>query len=204
MRKEDFLAIARQAHKTGVEHGFWKTPYSDAHCLMLVVTELAEAIEADREGRRADREAYERGIEARENLAGNAGASDIERYFLNRLYVVFEGYIKDTLEDELADAVIRLADLTEARGLDFPQWDIIEQRQSFVGPGAFAMGGTLPEILYRITQKLTGLDSLKVRIPEAVLSVFYLAEYLGFDLLWFIDAKLLYNNCRKWKHGKKY
>ena len=203
MLKENFLAIAYQAHKIGVEHGFWKTPYSDVHCLMLVVTELAEAIEADREGRRADREAYERGIEAGKYFGENF-RHDTDWYRQSRPDVVFERYIKDTLEDELADAVIRLADLTEARGIDFPQWDIIEQRQSFVGPGAFAMGDTLPEILYRITQKLTGLDSLKVRIPEAVLSVFYLAEYLGFDLLLFIDAKLLYNNCRKWKHGKKY
>jgi NTP pyrophosphatase (non-canonical NTP hydrolase) len=37
-----------EVHKTAVEHGFYRNPPSRVKALMLMVTELAEACEADR------------------------------------------------------------------------------------------------------------------------------------------------------------
>lgn len=37
-------------HRTAVEHGWWESPRSTGEVLMLMVTELAEAMEAYREG----------------------------------------------------------------------------------------------------------------------------------------------------------
>lgn len=40
-----------RAYKTACEHGFHDKELSNEHCLMLVITELSEAVEADRKGR---------------------------------------------------------------------------------------------------------------------------------------------------------
>ena len=36
-----------RAYKTACEHGFHEEELSDKHCLMLVITELSEAVEAE-------------------------------------------------------------------------------------------------------------------------------------------------------------
>ncbi len=45
--------FAYKAHKNAKKKGFWKERLSYEHCLMLVITDIAEAIEADRKDRRA-------------------------------------------------------------------------------------------------------------------------------------------------------
>ena len=37
-----------RAYKTACEHGFHDKELSNEHCLMLVITELSEAVEAER------------------------------------------------------------------------------------------------------------------------------------------------------------
>lgn len=44
--------LVQRAHDTAVEHGFWRVQQTTAGRLMLIVTELAEACEADRHGDR--------------------------------------------------------------------------------------------------------------------------------------------------------
>ena len=74
-------------HSGGHEFGTW---------IALITSELSEALEADRKGKRANLDKlYEE--EAKESEEGhNTFPSD------------FEDYIKDTVEDELADAIIRI------------------------------------------------------------------------------------------------
>ena len=50
----NYNEYSKQAHETAVNHGFWKTKYSNEHFLMLVCTEIAEIIEADRKDRHAN------------------------------------------------------------------------------------------------------------------------------------------------------
>lgn len=71
---------------------------------MLIVTELAEAVDANRKGVIADRVAYEQAI-------GNG--EDPQK--------AFENYIKDSYEDELADTLIRIWDLAGKQGIDL-EW----------------------------------------------------------------------------------
>jgi len=42
--------IQEKVHRTAVEHGWWEEPRSVGEVLMLMVTELSEAMEAYREG----------------------------------------------------------------------------------------------------------------------------------------------------------
>lgn len=51
MSKIDFSALRDRAYKCACDHGFHNTELSNGHLLMLVITELSEAVEADRKGR---------------------------------------------------------------------------------------------------------------------------------------------------------
>lgn len=153
---------------------------------MLVVSELAEAVEADRIGKRADRGMFEK-------IMGD-GVPAME---------AFRVCIKNSIEDELADAVIRLADMAEGKHLDFPQWDVIEHSMATFGPWGLDM--SFCENCWNIVRMLGGLDTIKVRIPQAVFQIEYLASVmLGIDLLWHIDMKLRFNNGREFMHSKRY
>ena len=102
--KETSVAI----HAINKEKGFWDKERNTGELLMLVTSELAEALEADRKGRKADKQ--------RLTVLGTHG-DKLERNTL-LFKKVFEGDIKDTFEDEIADAVIRLFDLAEGLGID--------------------------------------------------------------------------------------
>jgi NTP pyrophosphatase (non-canonical NTP hydrolase) len=88
---------AEQIHEDAKRKGFWDSERETGTLLMLCVSELFEALEADRKGRVANLDKFDKGI----------AHGDI-----------FETYIKDTFEDELADTVIRILDLCGARGID--------------------------------------------------------------------------------------
>ena len=95
----NFNKLAKESHANAVKHGFWEKRESNEHCLMLVVSEIGEMVEAHRTGKRANIEAYN------EPLLGGCAP--------------FTSFIKDTLEDEMADVAIRLGDLAGALGVDF-------------------------------------------------------------------------------------
>lgn len=86
-----------------IAKGFVRQPV--ATDLMLIVTELGEACEADRKNRHAEMEHYERAM-------SNPPTPD------NFKQACFEGLIKDTFEDEIADTFLRLMDLCGALNID--------------------------------------------------------------------------------------
>lgn len=100
---------AQQIHQNAREKGFWDKERNFGELLMLVTSELAEALEADRKDRRADVKGFN---EVMEKVKGTDFEADAFRFF-----------IKDTVEDEIADAVIRLFDLAKGRGMDL-EWHI--------------------------------------------------------------------------------
>ena len=89
--------LAKQIHEYAKAKGFWDNPRDTGTLLMLIVSELAEAMEADRNGRIANLSGFHKGI-AHEDI--------------------FEASIKDTFEDEMADTIIRILDLCAAKGID--------------------------------------------------------------------------------------
>lgn len=58
MSKIDFNALRDRAYKCACAHGFHNTELSNGHLLMLVITELSEAVEADRKGKENISKAY--------------------------------------------------------------------------------------------------------------------------------------------------
>lgn len=78
--------------------------------LAMIISEISEAIEAIRKNKYANRYRYESGTDT-----------------FNK--VLFEQYIKDTFEDELADVYIRLKDFLGAESIDL-DWHV-EQKLEF-------------------------------------------------------------------------
>lgn len=87
--------------------GFWDKERNVGELLMLITSELGEAMEAHRKGKFAKLERLEFKLSQNSELA-------YEKHFSAK----FEMHVKDTFEDEIADAVIRLLDLSAGLGID--------------------------------------------------------------------------------------
>jgi NTP pyrophosphatase (non-canonical NTP hydrolase) len=107
----DINDLAWTIHQGNVDKGFYDAPPNNATALMLIVSELSEALEADRTGKHADINYF---ID-RKNEIENSKGKELDNEEYARL---FKATIKDTYEDEIADAVIRLLDHCGYRGID--------------------------------------------------------------------------------------
>lgn len=177
-------ALRDRAYKTACEHGFHDKELSNEHLLCLVISELMEAVEADRKGKRADRESFKSSYE------------DEEPHDDVNFKYCFEKYIKDTISDELSDAVIRLLDLAGLRNFNlnrFSPVDVVSREKTFT------------ENIYAIVKEIIDRKySLEEQVNYVITQVFALANILGVDLLWHINQKMRYNELRPMLNGKRY
>lgn len=100
--------LAQKIYEANKEKGFWDKERNVGEMLMLVTSELGEAMEAHRKNRFADTHFYD------EMLSEGYDWENSHRSFI----ACFEKSIKDTFQDEIADAVIRLLDLSAGLGID--------------------------------------------------------------------------------------
>jgi len=99
-----------KAYKIAQEHGFHKRSCSLPERLMLVVTELSEATEADRNDKWENR--LLSGWRPYENNPEAAIKNDD-----------YETHVKGTVEEEIAEAIIRLLDIAGVYNIDL-DWHI--------------------------------------------------------------------------------
>lgn len=197
MNEIDLNALRDRAYKTACEHGFHDTELSNEHLLMLVITELSEAVEADRKGRKF------KGIISFEREFNRYSALVDET---KRFKCAFERYVKDTVSDELADVAIRLLDLYGLRDIDLDE-DVFNE-DTIQSYAETYRGKSFTESVFNIVRLLTsGRGTIKTSavLPEMLLlEIFGLAKNLNIDLLWHIEQKMKYNELREKMHGKKY
>jgi NTP pyrophosphatase (non-canonical NTP hydrolase) len=97
------------------EKGFWDKERNVGELLMLITSELGEAMEAHRKGKVGRMKSFESDMGyARLSLEDFTPENQNYLWIANR----FETTVKDTFEDEIADAVIRLLDLSAGLGID--------------------------------------------------------------------------------------
>ena len=184
---------AKDCHERAVAKGFWDEPHSVGHYLMLVISELSEAVEADRIGKWAKLDPDT--IDTLQRIAGAPYAQEFLRE------------VKDRVEDEIADAVIRLLDLL---GWMLKDRALSEKEvETDLGVSAFYIAGemTLADALWPILQEACchcDMYAHRTAILYSIKSLELLCNRLGIDLMAHIDLKLKYNETRPAKHGKKY
>ena len=94
--------LGQRAYNNAKTKGFHDEPQNIATLLMLIITEISEACEADRKGKRADMRSFK--------MAEASGRVDFS--------IAFNRHIKDSFEDELADVLLRLVGLAAIEGID--------------------------------------------------------------------------------------
>ena len=178
------------AYDNACKHGFHEKEYSDAHWIMLIITEIGEAVNADRKGKHADKSDWD-------ELYHISKDSSNEDFVYD-----FEYYIKDSVEDELADVVIRCLDFLGKIGFDLSETqEILEYSESDPCPEETCI---ITEVMYNITSLLYSSREVGLRVQDVIIQIFWLSKHLGVDLLWFIEQKMRYNELREPMHGKKY
>ena len=105
---------SKEVHKANREKGFYDKERETGTLLMLITSELAEALEADRKNRTADKTSFEH----YQQMCNDESFSNI-----------FNTYVKDTFEDEISDTFIRLMDLCGYMDIDI-EWHI-EQKLKY-------------------------------------------------------------------------
>jgi len=101
--------LAQEVHNNAKQKGFYETNRNISELLMLVVSELGEAQEALRKNKRFSMFRLQQATQQCDKA-----------YNLNADFrkMMFECHIKDTFEDEIADAIIRLLDLSAYLKID--------------------------------------------------------------------------------------
>jgi NTP pyrophosphatase (non-canonical NTP hydrolase) len=99
--------LCKEIHENAKSKGFFDSEKNIGEMLMLIVTEVAEACEADRKSHYTNWDNFNKEFKAQEK----SGHKDAWK-------IAFDTHIKDTFEDELADIMIRVMDLAAFKGID--------------------------------------------------------------------------------------
>ena len=190
MNTEELNALKERAYKTAVAHGFHEEEKPDDYWLGLVMSEMGEAINADRKGRHADTKRFEE----------KSGKWLFE--------VSFHVYIKDSVEDELADIIIWLLDFAGMKG-----YKLYLDRDSFPdchdALRTFEESG-LPGLFFIIMDNLSDAfdcGELQTCIYDIICFFgdwFEKVTGSDFHLWWFVEQKMRYNELRAMLNGKRY
>ena len=179
-----------RAYQCACEHGFHETEHSDEHFLMLIVSEMAEAVDADRKGKKANILKFKREF-------------SFNKYFTSepiRFKNAFEKCIKESVEDELADVIIRCLDLAGNMNIDIDSCSLFSSchvnSSLSLAENIFAISTIIYEPKFSV--------SLHDKINRVIASTFCLAELLNVDMVWHIEQKMKYNEMRPMLNGKRY
>lgn len=179
-----------RAYKCAVVHGWHEENLSDEHFLCLVISELMEAVEADRKEKHADTKKFNQELDYYIHEMKLYGENYDKAY-----RDVFEYYLKDSVEDELADACIRLLDLAGLRNCELLYMDSL-----YIEEISFT------EFSYMFCSFITNPDKsqkdwLKLHISCSLGRIFSWCRAKNIDIAWHIEQKIKYNELRPYKHG---
>ena len=186
--------LRNEAYSIAKANGWHEEEHSDNHCLMLVITEIAEAVQADRKDKHADIASFKE----YQTYYGSFLLSEETREI--RFKEDFEAYIKNTVEDELADVMIRCLDLAGLRGFDLREAVKLTEELKSIKEGI-----TFIDFCYALSGLSACDDSTEEKIVAVITVVLGYCKFTGIDLDFFIRTKMNYNRLRGYRHGgKKY
>lgn len=199
---KELASLAEDAFKNADKHGFYTESIEIETELMLIITEMSEAVQADRHNRHGSIEDYESEIQM---------GRDIPTAYKNSL----EG----TVESEFADIAIRILSLLGWIDSKTPiklKSDSILADEYGIGKIQFMVHniinkGSIAKDLYRLNGYFSRLvDNESCRwfvsdtLQEILMMVFVIAHNNNIDLMEHIKLKMKYNESRPHLHGCKY
>ena len=207
----NIIEYSKKAHEAAKAKGWWDEVKPVEVYLMLIISELAECMEADRKGKRANVEYFKSRmaeIEASVNTS-ETGSYQTHEQYMNQVFAAkFRDCIKDTVEDELADTAIRVLDLighvcnnesdTEAA---YKHVDYRFYMDKGINGLSIKSNGSLAADLYDVVRTVNGGELYK--LAYNLKRTFLLAKWQNINLVWHIDQKMKYNETRSHKHGGK-
>ena len=179
INNEELKQLAKKIYENACAHGWHEESKPDGLWMALVMSEVAEAIEADRKSKHANVTFF------------LDHPLEIDSAFM----ACFEGYIKGTVEEELADIVIRLLDFINMRWGYKYDW--------YYSPHDFDIPDCFPVAAWKLVKDILNRGSMNVR--DAIQYTLEWSEKLNINITQFIEWKMRYNSLRPYKHGgKKY
>ncbi len=183
---ERLAKLQQRIWEIATAHGWHEKPISTAQYCGLIMTEMAEAVEADRNGRRSEDAEFKRAL--------TFEAVNKDSYFK----ACYKDYIKGSIEEEFADVVIRVLDMAQEVHGDKMRWlgyypygQVYQENESFI------------ENAWYFIREVLNWGTMN--ISDCVSFMFDWAQHLGIDLWQHIEWKMKYNELRPYKHGgKKY
>ena len=194
--KEDLEVLSKQAFESAKSKGFYSdTGIDTTFCLMFIIVEMSEALQADRKNRHGSIEDYEIEIEM---------GRDIPTAYRNTL----EG----TVESEFADIAIRilslLGSIMDSAKIELMGDNDIKDEYKLA---KFIFGSNIVEDLYRLIEKMGVCDLddppiwyLAKHLQEMLIVIFAIAHSNNINLMEHIKLKMKYNETRPYLHGYKY
>ena len=184
---EDYI---ERAHYNAEKHGWHNEKLSKMHYVMMIITEIAEMVEADRRGHHPDMKGFQ----------------EAKKY--QEFFYAFDAYIKDSVEDEMADICIRIFDMA---GDFYNPWDFTKE---MVQPSDIEIGGKsidefvktakFTEIAMNMVICLAKTDKPVIQLIASAFSMLQgMAQAMGINLEWHIRNKMRYNEERPYQHGGK-
>ncbi len=184
--KEYLIEITPRIHSNALEKGFWEKN-NKKQKLMLIITELSEAVEADRINKHADLVEYHR----QEHKEGGAWIEG------------FKTHVKDSFEDEIADALIRAVDYCAYFKIDLNllrDYDVSEdvKAETDLASQIFYLSGVIG-LLNSNSQ-----DDAKILRRFIYFTYWFCTQRWHIDIYKHIHLKMQYNETRQKLHGKGY
>ena len=184
-----------EAYSIAKANGWHEKEYSDEHYLMLIITEVAEAVQADRKDKHAD-------VAKFKEWQGNSLPLS-EETRIRRFKEDFEAYIKNSVEDELADVVIRCLDLAGVRGIDLSEAQHLFRPST--KPGRDLSDFDFAVVALGMVQALAQEEETETILNGTILGIMQFCDVFKIDIEFFIRTKMEYNRLRGYHHGgKKY
>ena len=193
--------LQKEAHAIAKDHGWWDQERTFGDLIALVHSELSEALEAYREW----------GL--RSVISATAPNDRTYRYFdinLSQAKMPDDWTTKpDGVASELADVVIRVADMAERLGISVSvtSHELDEGYAGEVIAGCHSFGDWIAA-LHRFpgnafSHRLRSLNVVEDDLKAVVYGVQRMAAHYGIDLDAAIEAKMQYNRSRSYRHGGK-
>lgn len=188
--------LMTKAYENAKAKGFCNHDLDINQALMLIITEMSEAIQAHRKSRHGSIEDYNKWL----------GVSDEQAY---------EESLEGTVESEFADIAIRILSLLgwyDSQKVICLMNDTELRKTEEYHKVEFEHGNySLPDAMYLIITRMTYFPFScspawmnTLRLQDILVLVFALAHIEGIDLVEHIKLKMQYNESRPYLHGCLY